>query len=95
MVTFRWERVNPGKTNGKITGYYYRLVHGDDSNIVKDGFLQGEDSTTVTLNILDHCRHCYKFSVAAENSAGIGPESDIEAGILSAESKLKPVSVES
>ena len=90
MVTFRWKKVDRYFTNGKITGYHYRLSYEDDGITVEEGFLPGEYSTEVTLNISNlSCRHCYVFSVNAANSGGIGPGASIKAGSPSQESRFK------
>ena len=71
-ATLAWNPVKPEERNGQIIGYHYRLQLGE--NTLENRFLEGEQTTNVTLFFPRHCKHCYSFTVAAANTAGIGPE---------------------
>ena len=72
-LTVQWEAVPCIEQNGDITGYTARILESGEMERVED---VGDDVNEVTISELTPST-TYSFQVAAVNSEGTGPYSDL------------------
>ena len=72
-ITVQWETVPCIEQNGDITGYKVRVLESGEMERVED---VGGDVTQVTISDLTPST-TYSIQVAAVNSEGTGPYSDL------------------